>query len=150
MRKKIIILLIFVFCISPIFAQTSVKPFYKLSYFNDSLMSINDYGGDVTVEENPQLEQLMTNFAIAYRNQHQKIWRIQIFFGSGRKGRIRAQNIKANFEAQHPGISTIMVFQEPYFKVRVGEFTNKLDAERLKAQLSDDYDKLFIVEDYER
>ena len=148
--KKIIILSIFVFSVSSIFAQTTTKPFYKLSYFSDSLMPINDYGGTVTVEENPQLEQLMTNFAIAYRNRHQRIWRVQIYFGSGRKGRVRAQNIRANFEAKHPGISTVMVFQEPYFKVRVGEFSNRLDAERLKAQIIDDYNKIFIVEDYER
>ncbi|MEA3450733.1 MAG: SPOR domain-containing protein [Bacteroidota bacterium] len=113
-------------------------------------MSNRDYGGDVVVVQDQKLEKLMTNFSIAYRNQNQKIWRVQIFFGNGRAGRIQAQGVKSNFEARHPGIVAVLVFEEPYFKVRVGEFTNRLDAERLKAQILEEYDKLFIIETYEK
>lgn len=148
--KKILIILILLLSVSSFFGQTTTKPFYKLTYFSDSLYKISDFGGNVTVEQNPKLEQLMTNFSLAYRNQHQKIFQIQIYFGSGRSGRARAQSIKSVFEAKHPGIPTTLIFEEPYFKVRVGEFSNRIDAERLKAQIADEYDKMFIVEDFEK
>lgn len=148
--KKIVLFLIVFLSVSSLYAQYESKPFFKLSYFSDSLMSNRDYGGDVVVVQDQKLEKLMTNFSIAYRNQNQKIWRVQIFFGNGRAGRIQAQGVKSNFEARHPGIVAVLVFEEPYFKVRVGEFTNRLDAERLKAQILEEYDKLFIIETYEK
>lgn len=148
--KKIVVLLIVILSVNSLSAQYESKPFYKLSYFTDSLMVNRDYGGDVTIVQDAKLEKLMTNFSIAYRNQNQKIWRVQIYFGNGRAGRIQAQGIKANFEARHPGIVAVLVFDEPYFKVRVGEFANRLDAERLKAQIFEEYEKLFIIETYER
>lgn len=148
--KKILVILIILFSVSSFYGQTTTKPFYKLTYFSDSLYKISDYGGIVSIEQNPKLEQLMTNFSTAYRNQHQKIFQIQIYFGSGRDGRAQAQSIKSAFEAKHAGISTALIFEEPYFKVRVGEFSNRIDAERLKAQLVQEYDKIFIVENYEK
>ncbi len=128
------------------FSQTLTKSFYDVSYFQDTLFTHNDEGNVVIIED-AKLEQTISNFSKAYKRQPEKIWRVQIYFGSGKTGRIAAQTIKNNFEAKHPGIPAYLVFEEPYFKVRVGDFANRIDAERLKAQLIEDYDKLFIVED---
>jgi hypothetical protein len=147
MTKNIFLAIILIFATVSTKAQTITKAFYKLSFFNDSTYSLSDYGGKVNITEDTRLEQTISNFSTAFKSQPEKIYRVQIYFGMGRKGRVQAQSIKSNFEAKHPGIIAKIVFQEPYFKVRVGEFRKRIDAERLKAQLVDDYDKIFIIED---
>ncbi len=146
--KKILLLSLTLFFSLGIFAQETTKNFADLTYFQDTLGASCVSGtGNVTITQDTRLEQLMTNYARAFKRQHQTVWRVQIYFGTGRSGRAHAQSIKNNFESSHPGTSAYLIFEEPYFKVRVGNYSTRLDAERLKIQLSEDYSSLFIVED---
>ena len=146
MKKLILSTLIFIVA-NGSYAQTSTKNFTELTYMQDSL-GMTKSGGNVEVTQDVKLEQLLTNYSKAFKIKPDRLWRVQIYFGIGRSARFTAQEIKANFESDHPGISAYLIFEEPYFKVKVGDFTNKLDAERLKAMLAEDYDKLFITEDH--
>lgn len=144
------LLLIFVFIVVNIslFAQDQTKKFDDLLYFQDTLgNTIANSGGNITIIQDARLEQLMFNYSKAYKRKSQKTWRVQIYFGTGRSGRASAQAVRNNFEVNYPGIPTYLIFEEPYFKVRVGDFDTKIDAERLKMQLIEDYSQLFIVED---
>jgi len=146
--NKIVLTLIIVFLSISIFSQDQTKDFSELAFFQDTLgVSVVSSGGDVTVFQDARLEQLMYNYSKAYKRKQQKVFRVQIYFGSGRSGRSRAQNIKNDFETNHPGIPVVITFEEPYFKVKVGDFDKKIDAERLKMQLIEDYSQIFIVED---
>jgi len=60
------------------------------------------------------------------------IWgyRIQIFFDSGNNARAKAEKIKAEFINKYPEVEAYLVFQQPYFKIRVGDFLTPVDAER--------------------
>ena len=144
--KRIFFVTIFFLINNFLFGQLVSKSFYDVEFFRDTLFTHNDEG-NVVITEDAKLEQTITNFSRAYKRQPEKIWRVQIYFGSGITGRVAAQTIKSNFEAKHPGVPAYLVFEEPYFKVRVGAFSKRIDAERLKAQLLEDYDKLFIIED---
>ncbi len=144
--KKIILSILILVVAGGVYAQTSTKNFTELTYMQDSLgMSMS--GGNVEVTQDVKLEQLLTNYSKAFKLKQDRLWRVQIYFGIGRSARFTAQGIKENFEAKHPGVPAYLIFEEPYFKVKVGDFYNKLDAERLKAMLAEDYDKLFITED---
>ncbi|MBN2664678.1 MAG: SPOR domain-containing protein [Bacteroidales bacterium] len=146
--NKLILVLIFIIVNLSMFAQDQTKNFSELFYLQDTLgNTIANNGGDVTIFQDARLEQLMYNYSKAFKRQPQKTWRVQIYFGTGRNGRASAQSIRNNFEVDHPGVPTYLIFEEPYFKVRVGDFDNKIDAERLKMQLIEDYSQLFIVED---
>ncbi|MBN2892137.1 MAG: hypothetical protein JXL97_09735 [Bacteroidales bacterium] len=144
--KKTVLAILILFLAFGMFAQETTKNFTELSYMQDSL-GISDNGGKVTVTQDVKLEQLMYNYTKAFKRQPDKVWRVQIYFGIGREARFRAQDIKENFENNHPGVPTYLVFEEPHFKVKVGDFDTKLDAERLKAQLEEEYGTLFITED---
>lgn len=146
MKKTILLLIVFAFNFS-LFAQDETKNFSELTYFTDTLgISIVSNGGNVTITQDARLEQLMYNYSKAYKRKDQKVYKVQIYFGSGRSGRASAQSIRNNFETNHPGVPTSLIFEEPYFKVQVGDFDKKIDAERLKMQLIEDYTQLFIVE----
>ncbi len=144
--KKIILTIILFSTIIRMFSQETTKNFTELSYMQDSL-GMTENGGNVTVTQDEKLEIVINNFSKAFKLKPEKVWRVQIYFGIGREARIKAQNIKKNFEKEHVNISAYLVFEEPYFKVKVGDFETKLDAERFKTLIINDYQTLFITED---
>ena len=71
-------------------------------------------------------------------------FRIQIYFDSDRKG---AQDARAKFMQQYPDMGSYLIYQQPYFKVRVGDFRSRLEAHALYKKLLSEFDKVFIVPD---
>lgn len=71
-------------------------------------------------------------------------FRIQIFFGSERKS---AQDARTKFTQLHPGFDTYLIYQQPYFKVRVGDFRTKLEAHNLYRKVLPEFERVFIIPD---
>lgn len=71
-------------------------------------------------------------------------YRVQIFFGSERK---QAQDAKTKLLQLMPEEEVYLIYQQPYFKVRVGDYRTKLEAEAVYRKLLHEFDKLFIVPD---
>lgn len=71
-------------------------------------------------------------------------YRVQIFFGSERK---LAQDAKTKLLQLMPEEEVYLIYQQPYFKVRVGDYRTKLEAEAVYRKLLHEFDKLFIVPD---
>ncbi len=69
-------------------------------------------------------------------------YRIQIYFGGNRK---RARRVKARFLRQYPDKQAYTLYQRPNFKIRVGNFRNKLEAQKLYHALNKDFNTVFIV-----
>lgn len=71
-------------------------------------------------------------------------YRIQIFFGSERK---EALDARTKFLQLFPETEAYLVYQAPYFKVRVGDYRNKLEAQAVYRTVLNEFDKIFIVPD---
>lgn len=71
-----------------------------------------------------------------------KGYRIQIYFGGNRK---KARRIKTRFLRNHPQKRAYTVYQQPNFKIRVGNFRNKLEAQKLYHKLNKRFKTVFIV-----
>jgi hypothetical protein len=69
-------------------------------------------------------------------------FRVQIFFGSGRQAAYDAQ---AKFVNDYPEIPTYISYIEPNFKVQVGDFRTKLEAQKLESELNGMFTSLFII-----
>jgi len=74
-------------------------------------------------------------------------FRIQIFFDSGNNSKTRAQSIYETFLAKYPNIGAYLTFKAPNYKVRVGDFRTKLDAQRFLNGILPDYPSAWIIED---
>jgi len=74
-------------------------------------------------------------------------FRIQIFFDSGNNSKTRAKSIYESFMAKYPDIGTYLTFKTPNYKVRVGDFRTKLDAQRFLNEIIADYPNAWIIED---
>ncbi len=69
-------------------------------------------------------------------------YRVQIFTGENRKD---AYNAQAKFQEQYPNIRTYVIYSEPNFKVRAGDFRTRLEAEKLEEDLKKLFDGMFII-----
>ncbi|MBK7964696.1 MAG: SPOR domain-containing protein [Bacteroidetes bacterium] len=71
-------------------------------------------------------------------------YRIQLYFGNER---MKAQEIKSSFLQKHSNASAYMVYHQPNFKVRVGDFRTRLEATGFLKMLGDEFKSSFIVPD---
>jgi len=85
--------------------------------------------GEVTIQQNERLDILLSRFEKVNR-ERKGMWgyRIQIFFGSGINAREDAYRAKAKFLSKFNGVPAYVLYQTPFYKVRVGDFRTKREA----------------------
>ncbi|MEI6851586.1 MAG: hypothetical protein WCL06_02040 [Bacteroidota bacterium] len=103
--------------------------------------------GKITVVEGDGISSLVSKHI--YLNSKQKIigWRVQIFFDSGNNSKSKAYSKKGVFMSMFPDMSVYLMFQSPYYKVRVGDFRTRMDAEGFKQKLLGEFPDAFVVKD---
>jgi cell division protein FtsN len=80
--------------------------------------------GQVTIQQDDKIADLLDIYKSS--NESHEYYRIQVGFGSYAK----AQNIKENVEIDFPGLFSKIDFDSPTYRVRLGRFKTKLEAER--------------------
>jgi hypothetical protein len=73
-----------------------------------------------------------------------KGYRVQIHFGAEKA---KALDTKSKFTAAYKEIPAYLDYQQPYFKIRVGNFRTKLEAYKLLQDILPDFPGAFIVQD---
>jgi hypothetical protein len=71
-------------------------------------------------------------------------FRVQIHFGGERD---KAREIKAKFLMSNPGVPAYDSYQSPNFRVRVGDFRTKLEAQKYLRSISSSFPSAFVVAD---
>ena len=74
-------------------------------------------------------------------------FRVQVFFDSGNNSKKAAQTARERFMEVHPDVAAYLTFKAPYYRVRVGDFRTKLEAEGFLFQLATAYPNAFTVPD---
>ncbi len=69
-------------------------------------------------------------------------YRVQIFSGSNRKD---AYNAQAKLQSEYPELRTYIIYSEPNFKVRAGDFRTRLEAQKWMEDLRPSFSSLFII-----
>ena len=75
-------------------------------------------------------------------------FRINIFFQSGNNSKNNANQAKAAFIAKYPNIEAYVVFDEPNFKVKVGDFRTRMEARGFVEKIKADFPDAFVIKDY--
>jgi len=104
--------------------------------------------GKVEVDKDPKVDSLIGNYLVGSKGNNSASssdgFRVQIYSGSDRKGAYTAQ---ARFQDKHPDVRTYLIYREPNFKVRVGDYRSRLEAEKVMEELRPAFTSLFIVEE---
>ena len=74
-------------------------------------------------------------------------YRIHLYMDSGNRARLNTQREQADFEEEYPDITSYIIYEEPYFKLRAGDFRTRLDARRFLEKIRRDYSSAYIVVD---
>jgi hypothetical protein len=71
-------------------------------------------------------------------------WRIQLYSNSERND---VMVIKSEFLTQYPSTKTYLTYQQPYFKLRIGDFADKNEAYQFMTEINDKFKGIFLVPD---
>ncbi len=74
-------------------------------------------------------------------------FRVQIYTDSGNRSKLRTDRLKADFDSRYPNVPSYISYDEPYYRIRVGDFRTRLDALRFLNEVSSTYLSAIIVVD---
>lgn len=95
--------------------------------------------GKVKIDRNPDIDVLLILKKEIEANSSQ--YKIQIFSGSSRSD---AEETKKDFDKIHKDIKSSIEYETPNYKIWVGGFKNRLEADRILLKIKKDYPNAFI------
>jgi hypothetical protein len=99
----------------------------------------------VQINEEPAITEMMSIW-IQSNTERAKMagWRIQILSSTDRK---QVEDGKSKFKNLYPNIQVDWVQEKPYYKLRVGAFTSKLEALAMMLEIKENYPGAYAVQD---
>ena len=104
--------------------------------------------GNVQIIQDERIDTLLKKH-IELNEQYPKIegWRINIFFEAGNYSKRMAIEAKSEFVNKFTDVPCYLIFQEPYYKVRIGDYRTRMEAEKFLKEIEHDYPNAFVVQD---
>ena len=105
------------------------------------LLSVFSYAqqGKVTIQQDKKIADLMEVYKEV--NSNAEYYRIQVGFGTLSK----AESIKMQVDIDFPELPSKIDFDSPTYRVRIGQFKNKLDAERKFLEVREKYPDALLL-----
>ena len=104
--------------------------------------------GTLHVNQDSRIERLMRKQRDVYAaNSTMNGFRVQIFMEIGNEAVDHARGVKANFEKQYPELPIYLSYEQPYYRLRVGDFRNRIEAEKYLRILKPQYGVAFVTAD---
>lgn len=119
-----------------------------------SVFAQSSFEGKVVVHNDPLFDTLLYQFDSVQRmkaanpdNKGIDGFRVQIFFDSGTYSGDRANEVKEEFEENNEGVNAYVTWKAPNYRVRVGDFRSRLEAEKFLRDISEDYPNAWVIKD---
>lgn len=74
-------------------------------------------------------------------------YRLRIYFDNSQDARMVSEQIADTFAVRYPDVPVYRIYDNPYFKVTVGEFRSKSDAMRFMEAIKPEYPTVFLVKE---
>ncbi len=104
--------------------------------------------GNVKVIQDSRVDTLMEKYIMVNEfDPNIEGFRIEIFFESGNQSKNKAIEAKSEFVNRFPEVPTYLTFQPPNYKVRVGDYRTKMEADKFLKEIESIYPFAFIVAD---
>lgn len=99
----------------------------------------------VVVRQPDAVRQALTRQVAGNAGKMYSGFRIRLYFASSRSAREESAAVLRRFSAMYPGIQAYRSYASPNFKVSVGNFRSRLDAEAFLRTIVGDFPDAFIV-----
>lgn len=111
-------------------------------------MSCMAQHGFLKVEQDPRIDSLVMKQRQIYANDSTiDGFRVQIFMETGNDAVRHADSIKAVFSQKYPDTPIYLIFGQPYYRLRIGDFRTRLEAENQYQQIKKEYANSFVTAD---
>ena len=100
---------------------------------------------EVVVRQSPAVRAALGRQVAANAGKSYSGFRIRLFFASNRTAREESASVIRRFNEMYPHIEAYRSFSSPNFKVTVGNFRTRVEAEALLRKLKADFPDAFIV-----
>ena len=99
----------------------------------------------VVVRQSPAVRSALNRQVAGNASKMYNGFRIRLYFASSRTAREESASVIRRFNEMYPNIQAYRTFASPNFKVTVGNFRTRLEAEALLQELKGSFPDAFIV-----
>jgi len=112
------------------------------------VLAFTQTNGEVNVYSEPGIDSLV-QLHIAYNQAFPIIpgYRIQIFMESGNQALSDCENVEQKFLEKYENMPVYITFSAPYYRVRVGDFRTRLEAEKFLRRINRKYPSAWVIKD---
>jgi hypothetical protein len=104
--------------------------------------------GNVHIDQDSRIESLISKQRALYKiDSSFNGYRIHIFMEIGNDALDHARSVKAQFEHAFPDIPIYLTYSEPYFRLRAGDFRNRVEAEKCLRRIKPRFKEAFVTAD---
>ena len=116
----------------------------------DILSLIGQKGsGTAVVNQSYEIRNALSRHISNNGNTKMQGYRVRIFFDSDQDARSKSEAVAAGFTERYPGIAVYRSHVSPYFKVTVGDFRTREEAQHFASRLTNSglYKVVFVVKE---
>ena len=114
----------------------------------DSTLAGVDILSLVDVNQDESITDAFDQYVESNKSRTLTGYRVRIFFDNSRSARTRSEEVAREFAAAHPTVKVYRSHVNPYFKVTVGNFRTKDDAQKFARSISGTYPSVFLVKEH--
>ena len=104
--------------------------------------------GSLNVNQDDRIENLIAKQRLLYRiDSSFNGYRIHVFMEIGNEALQHAEEVKKQFEKAFPDIPIYLTYAEPYFRLRAGNFRNRVEAEKCLRRIKPRFKEAFVTAD---
>ena len=89
----------------------------------------------VTVRQSPEIKEAFNRQVAANASKRVVVYRIRIYNDNKQNARSASESAMNRFKAMYPGVAAYRSYVNPFFKVTVGNFHSRPEADRMLQQL---------------
>ena len=104
--------------------------------------------GSLNVDQDSRIESLISKQRSLYKiDSSFSGYRIHVFMEIGNEALKHAEETKSQFERAFPDIPIYLTYSEPYFRLRAGNFRNRVEAEQCLRRIKPMFKEAFVTAD---
>ena len=104
--------------------------------------------GSLNVDQDDRIESLISKQRRLYSvDSSFNGYRIHVFMEIGNEALQHAEQVKRQFQNAFPDIPIYLTYAEPYFRLRAGDFRNRVEAEKCLRRIKPKFKEAFVTAD---
>ena len=121
---------------------------FMILFVTTASIAFTQSNGSVNVSQDDRIESLISKQRQLYKlDSSFSGYRIHIFMEIGNEALKHAEDVKKQFEKAFPDIPIYLTYSEPYFRLRAGDFRNRVEAEKCLRRIKPKFKEAFVTAD---